>query len=64
MAAPELRLNVTLDLVGFRAEIQKLVITAQQDFKPKLSVELSLDDVNFKQKLKDLEKLNLLLLLG
>ena len=64
MAAPELRLNVTLDLVGFRAEIQKLVITAQQDFKPQLSVELSLDDVNFKQKLKDLEKIKPVITIG
>lgn len=64
MAAPELRLNVTLDLVGFRAEIQKLVITAEQDFKPKLSVELSLDDVNFKQKLKDLERIKPVITIG
>ena len=64
MAAPELRLNVTLDLVGFRAEIQKLVITAEQDFKPKLSVELSLDDVDFKQKLKDLERIKPVITIG
>ena len=64
MAAPELRLNVTLDLVGFRAEIQKLIITAQQDFNPKLSVELSLDDVIFKQKLKDLEKIKPVITIG
>lgn len=38
MAAPELRLNVSLDLGFFRQQLQKLTVVAQSEFAPKLNV--------------------------
>ena len=41
MAAPELRLNVSLNLAGFRSEIQKLTNIAQSEFAPKINVKFN-----------------------
>jgi tape measure domain-containing protein len=41
MAAPELRLNVTLDLVGFRGEMRKLVNVAQSEFTANLNLKFN-----------------------
>jgi tape measure domain-containing protein len=41
MAAPELRLNVTLDLGFFRQQLQKLTNIAQSEFAPKLNVKIN-----------------------
>ena len=38
MAAPQLRLEVSLNLAGFRGEIQKLTNIAQSEFVPKINV--------------------------
>ena len=38
MAAPQLRLEVSLNLAGFRGEIQKLTNIAQSEFAPKINV--------------------------
>ena len=41
MAAPELRLNVSLDLGFFRQQLQKLTVVAQSEFAPKLNVKFN-----------------------
>jgi tape measure domain-containing protein len=41
MAAPELRLNVTLDLVSFRGEMRKLVNVAQSEFTANLNIKFN-----------------------
>ena len=41
MAAPELRLDVSLNLTGFRSEIQKLTNIAQSEFAPKINVKFN-----------------------
>jgi tape measure domain-containing protein len=41
MAAPELRLEVSLNLAGFRSEIQKLTNIAQNEFTPKVNVKIN-----------------------
>ena len=41
MAAPELRLNVSLDLGFFRQQLQKLTGIAQSEFTPKLNVKFN-----------------------
>jgi hypothetical protein len=41
MAAPELRLDVSLNLTGFRSEIQKLTNIAQGEFAPKINVKFN-----------------------
>ena len=41
MAAPELRLNVTLDLAFFRTQVQKLTAITQSEFVPKLNVKFN-----------------------
>jgi hypothetical protein len=41
MAAPELRLNVSLDLGFFRQQLQKLTNVAQSEFAPKLNVKIN-----------------------
>jgi hypothetical protein len=41
MAAPQLRLNVSLNLTGFRSEIQKLTNIAQSEFAPKINVKFN-----------------------
>jgi tape measure domain-containing protein len=41
MAAPELRLEVSLNLLGFRSEIQKLTNIAQNEFTPKINVKFN-----------------------
>ena len=41
MAAPELRLNVTLDLAFFRTQLQKLTAITQSEFVPKLNVKFN-----------------------
>jgi tape measure domain-containing protein len=38
MAAPELRLNVSLDLGFFRQQLQKLTVVAQSEFAPQIKV--------------------------
>jgi len=57
MAAPELRLNVTLDLAFFRTQLQKLTAIAQGEFRPKLFVKLEVDRKDFEQQLKALERI-------
>jgi len=57
MAAPELRLNVTLDLAFFRTQLQKLTAIAQGEFRPKLFVRLEVDKKDFEQQLKALERI-------
>ena len=39
--APELRLDVSLNLTGFRSEIQKLTNIAQSEFAPKINVKFN-----------------------
>ena len=41
MAAPQLRLEVSLNLAGFRGEIQKLTNIAQSEFAPKINVKFN-----------------------
>lgn len=41
MAAPQLRLEVSLNLLGFRSEIQKLTNIAQSEFTPKINVKFN-----------------------
>jgi tape measure domain-containing protein len=41
MAAPQLRLEVSLNLSGFRSEIQKLTNIAQSEFAPKINVKFN-----------------------
>jgi tape measure domain-containing protein len=41
MAAPELRLEVSLNLLGFRNEIRKLTNIAQSEFVPKINVKFN-----------------------
>jgi tape measure domain-containing protein len=41
MAAPELRLEVSLNLLGFRNEIRKLTNIAQSEFAPKINVKFN-----------------------
>lgn len=41
MAAPQLRLEVSLNLTGFRSEIQKLTNIAQSEFTPKINVKFN-----------------------
>ena len=41
MAAPQLRLEVSLNLAGFRSEIQKLTNIAQNEFTPKVNVKIN-----------------------
>ena len=41
MAAPQLRLEVSLNLLGFRSEIQKLTNIAQSEFAPKINVKFN-----------------------
>ena len=41
MAAPQLRLEVSLNLAGFRSEIQKLTYIAQSEFAPKINVKFN-----------------------
>lgn len=41
MAAPQLRLEVSLNLTGFRSEIQKLTNIAQSEFAPKINVKFN-----------------------
>lgn len=41
MAAPQLRLEVSLNLTGFRAEVQKLTNIAQSEFAPKINVKFN-----------------------
>jgi tape measure domain-containing protein len=41
MAAPQLRLDVSLNLTGFRSEIQKLTNIAQSEFAPKINVKFN-----------------------
>ena len=41
MAAPELRLNVTLDLAFFRTQVQKLTAITQSEFTPRLNVKFN-----------------------
>ena len=41
MAAPQLRLEVSLNLAGFRTEIQKLTNIAQSEFAPKINVKFN-----------------------
>ena len=41
MAAPELRLEVSLNLLGFRNEIRKLTSIAQSEFVPKINVKFN-----------------------
>ena len=54
MAAPELRLNVTLDLAAFRAQLTLLAIEAGAH---NFGVKLSIDETDFKKQLKNLEKI-------
>jgi tape measure domain-containing protein len=55
MAAPELRLEVSLNLAGFRNEVRKLTQVAQNEFNPLLQVRL--DTRDFRAQLKALEKI-------
>ena len=41
MAAPQLRLDVSLNLSGFRGEIQKLTNIAQSEFVPKINIKFN-----------------------
>ena len=41
MAAPQLRLEVSLNLAGFRTEVQKLTNIAQSEFTPKINVKFN-----------------------
>ena len=41
MAAPQLRLEVSLNLAGFRGEIRKLTNIAQSEFTPKINVKFN-----------------------
>ena len=41
MAAPQLRLEVSLNLAGFRGEIRKLTNIAQSEFAPKINVKFN-----------------------
>lgn len=54
MAAPELRLNVTLDLASFRSQLGKLAQTAATYYYP---VNLIIDKKNFEAQLKALGKI-------
>jgi tape measure domain-containing protein len=54
MAAPELRLNVTLDLAAFRTQLGKLAQTSASHFDP---VKLTIDQRNFKLQLAQLSKI-------
>lgn len=54
MAAPELRLNVTLDLAAFRGQLGKL---AQEAGSRYFGVKLSIDKTDFRKQLKNLEKI-------
>ena len=54
MAAPELRLNVTLDLAAFRAQ---LTLLATEAGAHNFGVKLSIDETDFKKQLKNLEKI-------
>ena len=54
MAAPELRLNVTLDLAAFRGQLDKL---AQEAGARYFGVKLSIDGTDFRKQLKNLEKI-------
>ena len=54
MAAPELRLNVTLDLASFRSQLGKLAQTAAAYYYP---VNLIIDKKNFEAQLKALGKI-------
>lgn len=55
MAAPELRLNVSLDLGFFRQQLQKLTVVASSEFNPLLKVRL--DTKDFRAQLRQLEKI-------
>jgi len=54
MAAPELRLDVTLNLAGFRAQLEKLATEAGARY---FGVKLSIDATDFKKQLQSLEKI-------
>ena len=49
----ELRLDVTLNLTGFRTQLEKL---AQEAGSRYFGVNLSIDEADFKKQLKELEK--------
>jgi tape measure domain-containing protein len=55
MAAPQLRLEVSLNLVGFRNEVRKLTQVAQSEFNPLLTVKVNTQD--YRAQLKALEKI-------
>jgi tape measure domain-containing protein len=55
MAAPQLRLEVSLNLAGFRNEVRKLTQVAQSEFNPLLTVKVNTQD--YRAQLKALEKI-------
>ena len=55
MAAPQLRLEVSLNLAGFRNEVRKLTQIAQSEFNPLLTVKVNTQD--YRAQLKALEKI-------
>jgi tape measure domain-containing protein len=55
MAAPQLRLEVSLNLAGFRNEVRKLTQIAQSEFNPLLKV--NVDTKDYRAQLKALEKI-------
>jgi tape measure domain-containing protein len=55
MAAPQLRLEVSLNLAGFRNEVRKLTQIAQSEFNPLLKVDV--DTKDYRAQLKALERI-------
>jgi tape measure domain-containing protein len=55
MAAPQLRLEVSLNLTGFRNEVRKLTQIAQSEFNPLLKV--NVDTKDYRAQLKALERI-------
>jgi tape measure domain-containing protein len=55
MAAPQLRLEVSLNLAGFRNEVRKLTQIAQSEFNPLLKVDV--DTRDYRAQLKALERI-------
>jgi tape measure domain-containing protein len=55
MAAPQLRLEVSLNLAGFRNEVRKLTQIAQSEFNPLLKV--NVDTKDYRAQLKALERI-------
>jgi tape measure domain-containing protein len=55
MAAPQLRLEVSLNLAGFRNEVRKLTQIAQSEFNPLLKV--NVDTRDYRAQLKALERI-------